>query len=132
MIQLNSRAVPSILAIILAFVCQGCGNRNWQPISHSAPNALIPFQEYRMPNGLRVILAPETNTAVVAVDVTYNAGSRDEAPGKTGLAHFCEHMMFKGSERVAASKLLERSNRRDSSRDAYRRLSRRCEIPCRR
>jgi predicted Zn-dependent peptidase len=56
-----------------------------------------------MPNGLRVILAPDTQKGaapVIAVNVTYDVGSRDEKPGKSGFAHLFEHMMFQGSENV--------------------------------
>ncbi|MBC8135170.1 MAG: insulinase family protein [Fibrella sp.] len=60
----------------------------------------IQFEEYRLPNGLRVILAPDSFAPVIAVNVTYDVGSRDEKPGRTGFAHLFEHMMFQGSENV--------------------------------
>lgn len=60
----------------------------------------IKFEEYRLPNGLRVILARDPFAPVIAVNVTYDVGSRDEKPGRTGFAHLFEHMMFQGSENV--------------------------------
>lgn len=60
----------------------------------------VAFTEYRLPNGLRVILSPDKSAPVVAVNVTYNVGSRNERPGRTGFAHLFEHMMFQGSGNV--------------------------------
>jgi zinc protease len=60
----------------------------------------IALEQYRLPNGLTVILAPDRTTQVVAVDVWYDVGSRNEAPGRSGFAHLFEHMMFQGSANV--------------------------------
>jgi zinc protease len=60
----------------------------------------IKFTDYRLPNGLRVILSVDHSAPVVAVSVTYNVGSRDEHKGRTGFAHLFEHMMFQGSANV--------------------------------
>jgi zinc protease len=65
-----------------------------------APVQKVKLEEYRLLNGLRVILAPEHSAPVVAVSVTYDVGSRNERPGRTGFAHLFEHMMFQGSENV--------------------------------
>jgi zinc protease len=54
----------------------------------------------RLENGLRVILVPEHNAPVFAINVSYDVGSRNERPGRTGFAHLFEHMMFEGSENV--------------------------------
>jgi zinc protease len=51
-------------------------------------------------NGMRVITVEDHSSPVVAIAVTYNVGSRNEQPGRTGLAHLFEHLMFKGSENV--------------------------------
>jgi predicted Zn-dependent peptidase len=70
----------------------------------AAPRALAPapirLERYQLPNGLSVILAPDRSTQVVAVDVWYDVGSRNEQPGRTGFAHLFEHMMFQGSANV--------------------------------
>jgi predicted Zn-dependent peptidase len=60
----------------------------------------IPFQEYRLKNGLRVILSEDRAAPTYSICVTYDVGSRDERPGHTGFAHLFEHMMFQGSENV--------------------------------
>jgi zinc protease len=64
------------------------------------PHIHLPISEYRLANGLHVILHPDPSVPVVAVEVMYHVGSRNELPGHTGLAHLFEHMMFKGSENV--------------------------------
>lgn len=51
-------------------------------------------------NGLRVVVHPDRNTAMVALDILYNVGSRDESADRTGMAHLFEHLMFGGSENV--------------------------------
>jgi predicted Zn-dependent peptidase len=67
-----------------------------------APRAPAPIrlEQYALPNGLTVVLAPDRSTQVVAVDVWYDVGARDERPGRTGFAHLFEHMMFQGSANV--------------------------------
>lgn len=60
----------------------------------------VDFKEFKLENGLRVIIAEDHSAPVFSICVTYNVGSRDEKPGRTGFAHLFEHMMFKGSENV--------------------------------
>ncbi len=60
----------------------------------------IKFIEYDLPNGLHVILSPDKSAPVVAVDVWYHVGSKNEEPNRTGFAHLFEHMMFQGSAHV--------------------------------
>jgi zinc protease len=60
----------------------------------------LEFTDTKLDNGLRVIIAPDHSAPVCAVSVTYNVGSRNEQPGRTGFAHLFEHMMFEGSENV--------------------------------
>ena len=61
----------------------------------------IAFERYRLDNGLRVVLSPERSLPVVAINLWYSVGSRNERPGRTGFAHLFEHMMFQGSENVS-------------------------------
>ena len=61
----------------------------------------INYKEYKLDNGLRVILSEDHSVPVVAVDVWYHVGSAHEQEGKSGFAHLFEHMMFQGSENVA-------------------------------
>ena len=58
------------------------------------------IQQFRLPNGLRVILSKDQSAPVVSVAVYYDVGSRNEKEGRTGFAHLFEHMMFQGSENV--------------------------------
>ena len=67
----------------------------------SADVPTIRFVERRLGNGLRVIVAPDHLAPVVAINLWYAVGSKDEAPGKTGFAHLFEHFMFQGSAHVA-------------------------------
>jgi len=61
---------------------------------------MIPFEKYKLDNGLTVILHKDVNTPIAAVNITYNVGSRDEDPNRTGLAHLFEHLMFGGSKHI--------------------------------
>ncbi|HYE16179.1 MAG TPA: pitrilysin family protein, partial [Pyrinomonadaceae bacterium] len=58
----------------------------------------INYTEFFLPNGLRVILHEDHSTPIVAVNVWYHVGSKNEVPGRTGFAHLFEHMMFQGSK----------------------------------
>ena len=58
----------------------------------------INFTEFKLSNGLRVILHEDHSTPIVAVNVWYHVGSKNEVPGRTGFAHLFEHMMFQGSK----------------------------------
>ena len=61
---------------------------------------VIPYRRFKLANGLTVILHQDTSDPLVHVDVTYHVGSSREDVGKSGFAHFFEHMMFQGSENV--------------------------------
>jgi zinc protease len=58
----------------------------------------IPFQKYVLHNGLTLIVHEDHKAPIVAVDVWYHVGSKDERPGRSGFAHLFEHLMFNGSE----------------------------------
>ena len=73
----------------------------------SADDPKVQFEKYTLPNGLEVILAPDSRVPLVAVNVWYHVGSGDETPGKTGFAHLFEHMMFQGSKNVGADRHFE-------------------------
>ena len=55
--------------------------------------------EYRLDNGLQVLLFPDNSKPTVTVNVTYMVGSRNEGAGETGMAHLLEHMLFKGTQK---------------------------------
>ena len=58
----------------------------------------IPYQEFKLANGLTVLVHEDRKAPIVNVTVWYNVGSKDEPKGKTGFAHLFEHLMFNGSE----------------------------------
>jgi zinc protease len=60
----------------------------------------IEFEEFTLDNGLRVVVSPDASAPVVAINIWYNVGSRNERAGRTGFAHLFEHMMFQGSANV--------------------------------
>ena len=57
------------------------------------------ISEYRLKNGLQVLLVPDASKPTTTVNVTYHVGSRHESYGETGMAHLLEHLMFKGTPR---------------------------------
>ncbi|TDW97358.1 M16 family metallopeptidase [Dinghuibacter silviterrae] len=71
-----------------------------QTVSKKGDEVVIPFQKYTLDNGLTVILTEDHSDPIVHVDVTYHVGSAREEIGKSGFAHFFEHMMFEGSDHV--------------------------------
>jgi len=66
----------------------------------AADTLRVPFEVFRLPNGLTAILSVDRATPTVAVNVWYHVGSKNEAPGRTGFAHLFEHIMFTGSGHV--------------------------------
>jgi zinc protease len=58
----------------------------------------LKYEQYKLPNGLNVILHEDHATPIVGVNIWYHVGSKDERPGRTGFAHLFEHMMFQGSK----------------------------------
>lgn len=77
------------------------GIRKITSVTKQYDEIVIPFDKYELDNGLTIILHPDNSDPLVHVDITYHVGSAREEPGKSGFAHFFEHMMFQGSENVA-------------------------------
>ena len=70
-----------------------------QPKSYFNPDQIdIPFQKFTLDNGLTLIVHEDHKAPIVAVNVWYHVGSKNEKPGKTGFAHLFEHLMFNGSQ----------------------------------
>lgn len=67
------------------------------PVTELVEAVDIPFEQFTLPNGLRVVVHTDRKTPVVAVSVWYGVGSANEPKGKTGFAHLFEHLMFNGS-----------------------------------
>src|SRR5499427_2677326 len=79
-------------AVVLAFVCAFTA---WGLLAQGVD---IPFQKFVLDNGLTVIVHEDHKAPIVAVNLWYHVGSKNEKPGKTGFAHLFEHLMFGGSE----------------------------------
>jgi zinc protease len=90
---------------VFAFLCSSFISAQSQPklLETVQPNSAgtnIPYQKWQLGNGLVVIVHTDRSDPVVHVDVTYHVGSARELAGRSGFAHFFEHMMFQGSENV--------------------------------
>ncbi|KUG05912.1 M16 family metallopeptidase [Solirubrum puertoriconensis] len=77
------------------------GTRLVEKVTRKAGEVAIPYEKYVLPNGLTLIVAEDHSDPIAHVDVTYHVGSARETIGKSGFAHFFEHMMFQGSDNVA-------------------------------
>jgi zinc protease len=96
---INKRIVlPLVALLVTGFVLQPTSAQSNS--SSTASSIKIPFETYKLPNGLNVILSVDRATPTVAVNVWYHVGSKNELPGRTGFAHLFEHVMFTGSGHV--------------------------------
>jgi len=66
----------------------------------ATPTLQVPYTQFRLANGLTVILHQDRSVPIVSVNVWYHVGSANERPGRTGFAHLFEHLMFEGSKHV--------------------------------
>jgi len=73
--------------------------------ANASAEELIPYQEFTLDNGLTLIVHEDRKAPIVAVNVWYHVGSKNEVEGKTGFAHLFEHLMFQGSENYKAEYL---------------------------
>ena len=86
------------LLILLVVFC--CVVTWWVAPAKSQENGLFSrVQEYKLDNGLTVLLMPEPRAPIISVQIWYRVGSRNEVLGKTGLSHLLEHLMFRGTEK---------------------------------
>jgi zinc protease len=84
-----------------------------EKVTKTSSELVIPYEKYVLPNGLTVLVHEDHSDPVVHVDVTYHVGSAREEIGKSGFAHFFEHMMFEGSDHAPKGtfdKLLPNNN----------------------
>ena len=89
----SSRRLPAPLAFLLLLVIG---------LSSPARAALFTAESFTLGNGLRVVVVENHRAPVVLQMIFYQAGSADGPPGKSGIAHFLEHLMFKGTPSVPA------------------------------
>jgi len=76
-------------------------------VSAQQADIRVDFQQFRLPNGLTVILHRDTTTPTITTNIWYHVGSSRETPGRTGFAHLFEHMMFEGSRNVPEGRIDE-------------------------
>ena len=89
--RLIALSVAGAAALLTAGALKAAGPKKpWVPD--------VEVESYKLENGLTVVLHEDHKAPLVSVHVTYNVGSKDDPPGRTGLAHLFEHMMFEGSE----------------------------------
>ncbi|MBB5020232.1 zinc protease [Chitinivorax tropicus] len=89
-------ALNTVPASIIA-ATQDTATKASQPAGLQPVTTAEGVTEYRLPNGLRVLLAPDASKPTTTVNVTYLVGSRHENYGETGMAHLLEHLLFKGT-----------------------------------
>ena len=93
---LRSICTYGLLAASLVYVA-GPAVSQGLPGGMQAVTSVEGVDEYRLPNGLQVLLVPDDSKPTTTVNLTYRVGSRHEGYGETGMAHLLEHMLFKGS-----------------------------------
>ncbi len=72
-----------------------------ETVAKTGKEIVIPYKKYVLPNGLTIVVHEDHSDPIAYVDVTYHVGSNREQQGRSGFAHFFEHMMFQGSKNVA-------------------------------
>jgi len=87
--------------------------------SLSAQMNEIEFTEFDMDNGLHVILHSDNSTPIVAISVMYHVGSKNEKEGRTGFAHFFEHLLFEGSENIPRGEFDKHITNNGGANNAY-------------
>jgi zinc protease len=101
---------------ILAIAMQGCSDTGsnaaitGKPLSNDDAISQViqlPIEKYQLANGLEVVLHQDKSDPVVAVAIQYHVGSNREKPGRTGFAHFFEHMLFQNSAHVGAGNFIK-------------------------
>jgi zinc protease len=93
-----SRAAHPLLALLLVSFLATALPAQTLPAGVQKVTSVEGITEYRLPNGLRVLLFPDPTKSNITVNITYVVGSRHEDYGETGMAHLLEHLMFKGSK----------------------------------
>lgn len=91
------------LTIVMFAICSSVFSqtRFIEKITRKGSELVIPYEKYQLSNGLTLVIHEDHSDPIVYVDVTYHVGSAREQEGRSGFAHFFEHMMFQGSEHVA-------------------------------
>lgn len=110
----SHRLAVSLLATLLLTFTGSSSAVRAQTTVTSAPPAT-----FTLPNGLQVVVIPDHRTPVVTQMIWYKVGSADETPGKSGLAHFLEHLMFKGTAKHPAGEFSQTVLRVGGNENAF-------------
>ncbi len=79
----------------------------------------IEFKEFKLENGLTVLMHRDSSTPIVAVSVMYHVGSKNENPERTGFAHFFEHLLFEGTENIGRGEYMKKIESIGGTLNAY-------------
>src|SRR6185503_7709221 len=71
-----------------------------EKVSKKPGEIAIPYEKWQLANGMTIVIHEDHSDPIVYTDVTYHVGSNREQVGRSGFAHFFEHMMFQGSDHV--------------------------------
>ncbi len=107
------------MAIIVALVVLVAGPVSAKEAKSLTSGRVFGAESFTLPNGLMVVVIPNHRAPIVDHMVWYRIGSADEVPGKSGLAHFLEHLMFKGTERFPAGKITDMVARNGGNQNAF-------------
>jgi zinc protease len=99
--QITFRHFLSLTLCICGFTALYAQPRLIEKVERKGDEIVIPYSRYELPNGLTILIHEDNSDPMVHVDVTYHVGSAREELGRSGFAHFFEHMMFQGSDNVA-------------------------------
>jgi len=110
----SRRFAASLFAVLLSASALSASGAIAQTTVTSAPPAT-----FTLGNGLQVLVIPDHRTPVVTQMIWYKVGSADETPGKSGLAHFLEHLMFKGTSKHPAGEFSETVLRVGGNENAF-------------
>ncbi|MEX1188112.1 MAG: pitrilysin family protein [Bacteroidia bacterium] len=97
--------MKKIIIALLSFIILGLqpiiAQKLLEEVARKGDEIVIPYKKYKLDNGLTILIHEDNSDPIVHVDVTYHVGSAREELGRSGFAHFFEHMMFQGSDNVA-------------------------------
>src|SRR5436853_2744511 len=88
----------SVICLLVAAVAFSAAPAATKPAAAKVPQVEFPYKQFRLKNGLTLIVHEDHKAPIVAVNVWYHVGSKNEKLSKTGFAHLFEHLMFNGSE----------------------------------
>lgn len=114
--MLSASAARALLVLLGLFLCLS-GKRG--TAATAPPSPVQGVVKRTLENGLRVLVVPRRTAPVVTTMLWYRVGSRDEVPGSTGIAHFLEHLMFKGTHKLKKGEVDRLTYQHGGSNNAF-------------